>query len=211
VITLDVSADYGKEILASRPLYGFELKEGYNNITLTMSSDKPLFDVEFRGLNPNTNVSLSLVKVYVEQLSYRSLGIVSMGFPGSSLNVGPAGEVVDGKIIHEPGMSAGNMWYGPYIPLKPGKYNITFALIIKNATESDVMYLDVVYNLGRITLANTTVHVYNLTELNKTLFITLTIEVKEPLTNVEFRGFVIDKNAWIELLFIEVNGVTYED
>jgi len=211
VITLDVSADYGKEILASRPLYGFELKEGYNNITLTVSSDKPLFDVEFRGLNPNTNVSLSLVKVYVEQLSYRSLGIVSMGFPGSSLDVGPAGEVVDGKIIHKPGMSAGNMWYGPYIPLKPGKYNITFALIIKNATKSDVMYLDVVYNLGRITLANTTVHVYNFTELNKPQLITLTIEVKEPLTNVEFRGFVIDENAWIELLFIEVNGVVYED
>jgi hypothetical protein len=134
-----------------------------------------------------------------------------MGFPGSSLDVGPAGEVVDGKIIHKPGMSAGNMWYGPYIPLKPGKYNITFALIIKNATKSDVMYLDVVYNLGRITLANTTVHVYNFTELNKPQLITLTIEVKEPLTNVEFRGFVIDENAWIELLFIEVNGVVYED
>jgi len=211
VITLDVSADYGKEILASKPLYGFELKEGYNNITLAISSDKPLFDVEFRGLNPNTNVSLSLVKVYVEQVSYRSLGIVSMGFSGSSLIVGPAGEVVDGKIIHKPGMSVGNMWYGPYIPLKPGKYNITFALIIRNATKSNVMYLDVVYNFAHNTLANTTVHVYNFTELNKTQFITITIEVKEPLTNVEFRGFVIDENAWIELLFIEVNGVVYED
>jgi uncharacterized membrane protein len=210
VITLDVSANDGQKILASRPLYGFELKEGYNNITLTISSDKPLFDVEFRGLNPNPNVSLSLVKVYVEQISYKSLGTVSMGFPGSSLIVGPAGEVVDGKIIHKPGMSAGNMWYGPHISLKPGKYNITFALIIRNATKSNVMYLDVVYDLGKITLANTTVHVYNFTELNKTQFITLTIEVKEPLTNVEFRGFIIDENAWIEPLYIEVNGVAYE-
>jgi hypothetical protein len=117
VVTLDVSADDGQEILASRPLYGLDLKEGYNNITLTVSSNKPLFDVEFRGLNPNTNVSLSLVKVYVEQVSYKSLGIVSIGFPGSSLIMGPAGEVVDGKIVHEPGMSTGNMWYGPYIPL----------------------------------------------------------------------------------------------
>jgi len=210
VITLDVSADDGQEILASRPLYGLDLKEGYNNITLTVSTDKPLFNVEFRGLNPNTNVSLSLVKVYVKQLSYRYLGIVSIGFPGSSLDVGPAGEVVDGKIVHEPGMGTGNMWYGPYIPLKPGKYNITFALIIRNATKSNVMYLDVVYDLGKITLANTTVHVYNFKQLNKTQFITLTIEVKEPLTDVEFRGFVTDGNAWIELLYIEVNGVAYE-
>jgi uncharacterized membrane protein len=211
VITLDVSANDGQEILASKPLYGFELKEGYNNITLTVSSDEPLFDVEFRGLNPNTNVSLSLVKVYVEQVSYKSLGIVSIGFPGSSLDVGPAGEVLDGKIVHEPGMGTGNMWHGPYISLKPGKYNITFALIIKNATESDVMYLDVVYNIGSVTLADTTVHIYNLTELNKPQLITLTIEVKEPLTNVEFRGFVLDENASIELLYIEVNGVTYEN
>jgi uncharacterized membrane protein len=210
VITLDVSANDGQEILASRPLYGLDLKEGYDNITLTVSTDKPLFNVEFRGLNPNTNVSLSLVKVYVKQLSYRYLGIVSIGFPGSSLDVGPAGEVVDGKIVHEPGMSTGNMWYGPYIPLKPGKYNITFALIIRNATKSNVMYLDVVYDLGKITLANTTVHIYNFTQLNKTQFITLTIEVKEPLTDVEFRGFVTDGNAWIELLYIEVNGVAYE-
>ncbi|MCI4436623.1 MAG: DUF2079 domain-containing protein [Ignisphaera sp.] len=211
VITLDVSADAGKEILASRPLYGLDLKEGYNNITLTISSDKPLFEVEFRGLNPNTNVSLSLVKVYVEQVSYRSQGIVSLGFPGGSLVVGPAGEVVAGKIIHKPGMSAGNMWYGPYISLKPGKYNITFVLIVKNATINDVMYLDVVYNLGRNALANTTVYVYNFTELNKPQLVTITIEIKEPLSNVEFRGFVNDGNAWIELLYIEVNGVIYED
>ncbi len=210
VITLDVSANDGQEILASIPLYGFDLKEGFNNITLTVSTDKPLFNVEFRGLNPNPNVSLSLVKVYVKQLSYRYLGIVSIGFPGSSLTVGPAGEVIDGKIVHEPGMGTGNMWYGPYIPLKPGKYNVTFALIIRNATKSDVMYLDVVYDLGRITLANTTVYVYNSTQLNKTLLVTLTVDVKEPISDAEFRGFVIDGNAWIELLYIQVNGVAYE-
>ncbi len=102
------------------------------------------------------------------------------------------------------------MWYGPYIPLKPGKYNITFALIIRNATKGGVMYLDVVYDLGRITLANTTVYVYNSTQLNKTLLVTLTVDVKEPISDAEFRGFVIDGNAWIELLYIQVNGVAYE-
>jgi len=211
VITLDVATDLGRKILTSKPLYGLDLKDGYNNITLIISSDTPLFEVEFRGLNPNPDVSLSLVKVYVEQVDYRSLGIVSTRFPGNSLAAGTAGEVATGKIIHKPGMSAGNMWYGPYISLKPGKYNITFSLILRNATKSDVIYLDVVYNLARNTLANTTIHVYNFTELNRPQLFTITIEVKEPVANVEFRGFVNDENAWIELLFIEINGVIYED
>ncbi|MCW1311537.1 MAG: DUF2079 domain-containing protein, partial [Candidatus Rehaiarchaeum fermentans] len=99
------------------------------------------------------------------------------------------------------------VWYGPYIYLGPGKYNITFQLETSNNSLSNTLKLDVSANSGQTILASQKINGSNFTVENKWTNITLSINVSNFIQKVEFRGFSSHWNGTIALKGVYVKQV----
>jgi uncharacterized membrane protein len=143
VAKLDVANDYGREILAKGYVYGFMLEpQKWVNATLTFHSDKLLISAEFRifayGL-----ADLYVSKIIVERL--QPTHVFSTAFNYEDLLCKNA--VLDrGLLLHPRSFVDDVFWYGPYVALPPGRYEVKLYLkIVPPPKEGEsVLTIDVV-------------------------------------------------------------------
>jgi uncharacterized membrane protein len=202
--TLDVATDKGRNLLAKLPIYGFDLsKEGWSNITLRFSLDKFYSDVEFRGINMGEKV-VFLKQVTLRQVSHTTEPSPHIRISARELAV-RVGEVRDGVYIHKVGDGVGG-WYGPYIRLPSGKYEAMFVVKLDSASQDHVLDLDIVIDLGKVCLNKTSLYLsdFNVGQWQK---FSLIFVLDRDVRDAEFRGVVVDANASLSLLLIEVRRI----
>jgi hypothetical protein len=128
-------------------------------------------------------------------------------FPYSKLNLGPLSKE-NNNYLYAQNISKYNViWYGPYKALPPGEYNITFQLMTSNNNANNTLNLDVSANGGGIILASKTIDGSYFNNKNKWENITLTVNLTNFYSYVEFRGFSSYWNGTISLKGIYVEQV----
>lgn len=99
-------------------------------------------------------------------------------------------------------------FFGPYAPLIPGKYKVTFRLMIDRPTTSYIMKLDVsAYDLGGRELASRILYGSDFLNTNKWYDFTLEFTLKEPSVAIEFRALQISNVTGVYLDFIKVESI----
>jgi len=84
-------------------------------------------------------------------------------------------------------------WYGPYLWMPPGEYQVTFRLKIANPTDDYIITLDVAKNFGREILAKYVLTGKNFSEPNVWQEFTLSVKFEELTPLVEFRGINVSR------------------
>lgn len=101
------------------------------------------------------------------------------------------------------------LWYGPYIGLPPGKYNLTFKLKIigeNNISESSpVLKLNIHAYIKNITLLNKTLK-FSETENGEWIEVTLTLNITYP-DIFEFRGIGTGASVTIYLDYVKLKQI----
>ncbi len=97
-------------------------------------------------------------------------------------------------------------WFGPYVSLSPGKYAVTFRMMIDEPTNEYIMTLDVFAFDLKKQLMYALVYGSNFTEPKVWHNLTLYFELNEP-ANMEFRGFNFFSSVDVYLDYIEVKAV----
>jgi hypothetical protein len=112
----------------------------------------------------------------------------------------------DGSMYHDGLIEATNasgiIWYGPYVTLYPGTYNITF-LIDGNMSPSSEVLLQVTSNCGNTVLAQ---RVVKGGEINGWTPVTLRMNLNSTQQFVEFRGWAMGLEGTVELKGVAVEG-----
>jgi uncharacterized membrane protein len=99
-------------------------------------------------------------------------------------------------------------WFGPYTPLIPGKYKVTFRLMIDRPTTGYVMKIDVsAYDLGGRELASRVLHGSDFLNIGEWNDFTLEFTLEEPSMMVEFRGLQVSNLTGVYLDFIKVEAI----
>jgi uncharacterized membrane protein len=96
-------------------------------------------------------------------------------------------------------------WYGPYIGVPPGEYEVRFRLKIANLTDEYILSLDVFdYSHGKV-LAKSIITGYNFSSANTWQELILPFKLDELATQVEFRGLLVSNTTDIYLDYIALN------
>jgi uncharacterized membrane protein len=152
LLTLDVTTNYGAKIIASEPLYGYELNGPmrWTNVSMefTLSGVTPL--LEFRGVQSSGVVGLYLANVTVEPLQVpRNISTI---FPWQLEHSSQMQICGDGS-LRGYNMSSQTAWYGPYINMQPGVYFVRYNLDSwGGAAHDEKMLIEVTADYGKITL-----------------------------------------------------------
>jgi len=193
--TFDVTDKIGKECVARRDLYGFEMKPNvWQNVTVIFAISKLRTNIEFRVF------SAGIVDVYVDRIILKQIsGEAKYDFGTKTFNYKNLrfnGVVTKDKILlrsAENEEKAWSFWFGPYISLPPGNYKVTFNLKVVPSPKIDdkIIMLEVMKNHGAEMIAG--IKLYgNMVIENQTAsgWCKITIEFSaETLTKeVEFRG-----------------------
>ncbi|MEM4098981.1 MAG: hypothetical protein QXW57_04455, partial [Candidatus Micrarchaeaceae archaeon] len=97
-------------------------------------------------------------------------------------------EVIPPTLYDPQTAPTGTFWYGPYISLGPGNYEVTFMLKETSSTNSQVLTLDVTSNYGTNTFASENIYGYEFAGVNEWTNFTLPFSLSASATDVEFRG-----------------------
>ncbi|MCP8320574.1 MAG: DUF2079 domain-containing protein [archaeon] len=97
-------------------------------------------------------------------------------------------------------------WFGPYVSLSPGKYAVTFHMMIDEPTNEYIMTLDIFAFDLKEQLAYALVYGSNVTEPMAWQNFTLYFELDEP-SSMEFRGYKVSPVVDIYLDYIEVKAI----
>ena len=205
--TVDVVTDLGKTVLASRPLYGFEIRRGeWIKVELTFSTKTVLHQVEFRVVDVSNNVEdIYLARIEVEQLDLREADIRVLYLTHRGLIV-KGGAVVNGIILHKVEDPGDVVWYGPYLPLSGGNYTAVLALKfrnIANVSTDVVMRIDVVVERGTKRLA-----IFDITrdsiDEGVWMYITLRFALDRSYYDIEIRGLDVAEGVEVSLAYIKL-------
>lgn len=207
ILTIDVFNSTGLSTITSKTLYGKDFKHSdtWTNITLSFLCNS-ITKVEFRGTSATKFTDIFLDTISVEQISawtpYLSPPPQKITF--DYRNLATRNGAFKGLLLHKPGQ-VGFFWWGPYVTLPVGKYEVTFWLKVLGNPPSDVLVtLDVVTDLGVHTLATMDVTGGNLTYDHPWSSFTLTFQLEKTTSNIEFRGRACKASSEIILSNIEI-------
>ncbi|MEM3696133.1 MAG: DUF2079 domain-containing protein [Candidatus Bathyarchaeia archaeon] len=100
-----------------------------------------------------------------------------------------------------------SFWYGPYIWLPPGAYEVKFRLKITNITNQEILILDVTKNFGKEVLAKRTLTGGDFSEANVWQEFVLSFQLKKLSSLMEFRGFIASNATDVYLDYILVQQI----
>jgi uncharacterized membrane protein len=190
VASFEVIDEFGSVRLAKSSLSSHDIKnEGWNNLTLTVSSDTFRSHVEFR-ITTSGLADLYVDRVIVEKSDH----MPSMNYDVflAYADLVHSGEVVyDGSsnsgfvVFSGKDVNNGTFVYGPYVCLPPGVFNVTFEIKIGECDDGYIGKVDVSENSGRNVQSKLDLYGF-LVEPNKWFNVTLSINSAEY---VEFRVF----------------------
>lgn len=109
-------------------------------------------------------------------------------------------------LLHNASSGFGDtFWYGPYIAVPPGEYEVKFVLKIANITNAHVLSLDIYdYSEDKI-LVQSVLTGYNFSEADTWQEFTLRFKLNEPASQVEFRGTLVSNATDVYLDYIVIN------
>ena len=203
VLQLQVTAGGGSTVLASRTIEGNELvSNAWTPINVTFYSNGIYGQVEFRGEAALWNGSLLLKGIGLQQTS-PGLAVSSdsytfgwqLGHP-ATVTLSPSGA------LEASNLSDTMMWYGPYLSLQPGLYNITFNLATDNSSPLNTALLQVTSDFG-----SELMYQQRVTGASANGPVTLPVFVNGTQKDVEFRGYVEGWSGELDLLNITVLNV----
>jgi len=151
LLTLDVATNWGMEIIASEPLYGYELAGPgrWTNVSLefTLTQVTPL--LELRGVQSSGATGLYLANITLEPVQVP--GNTTVIFPWQLKHSPQVRIAADGSLVGED-LGPQTVWYGPYIGMQPGLYMVRYNLNSSGALPSDKMQIEVTADYGNVTL-----------------------------------------------------------
>ena len=109
-------------------------------------------------------------------------------------------------IAHRAGSGLGNIWYGPYITLMPGKYRATYRVKVVGEVgeEEVVLYVDVVSDSGKTVYAAKALSGKDLPASGEWFDVVLEFNVDQGKPDFEFRGFAkSDISIYLDYVLIE--------
>jgi len=89
-------------------------------------------------------------------------------------------------------------WYGPYVTLPPGWYNVTYRLKIGSSSRDHILTIDVTSDKGKRVIVSSEVS-GNAQNPSQWQLITLSFHLTAPTLNLEFRGLQTSPDADIYL------------
>jgi len=207
VATLEVTNNYGREVLAKRHVYGFELvPEEWSNVSITFHSPRLLTSTEFRVFASGF-ADLYVREVTVERLPsleiFNTFNYKDLSWKGNTT-------VNKGLLLHPRNFKDDVFWYGPYIKLPPGRYEVRFYLkVVPSPKEGEkVVTLDVVSGMREgpgLVLLKVDVDKAKMKDLGLGWYeVLLTFETEAELRDVEFRGINPSPNYDIYLAYVSL-------
>ncbi|RLG73881.1 MAG: hypothetical protein DRO23_07990 [Thermoprotei archaeon] len=97
-------------------------------------------------------------------------------------------------------------WYGPYIFLPPGTYNVTFVLKVKKYSISNgpIMKLDVASNKGLTIYSSKIITFNDIGNENQWVNATLTFSLNSFVDDIEFRGLNVGRyDVYLDYIYVE--------
>ena len=132
VATLEVTNNYGREVLAKRHVYGFEIvpKEWFN-VSITFHSPRLLTSIEFRVF------ASGFVDLYVREVTIERLPALETFNTFNYKDLLWKGNATVNKelLLHPCRFKDDVFWYGPYIKFPPGRYEVRFYLKVVPSPE----------------------------------------------------------------------------
>jgi uncharacterized membrane protein len=212
--TLDVSENFGGNILSKRDIYGFEsIAKSWTNYTVDLSSTKLRRTIEFRMFTKGT-VDIYLDRVIVKRISDKAdTDFGTKTYSRQDLLVDNSTLSNGGFLIHRRGLTDIIAWYGPYVNLPAGNYTSTFFLKTSMPSPSfeKSLTIDVAELYGQIRLIAKDILSTDLLNFPNTTgwhSFTLEFTTLSPITFVEFRGLDPSPNLDIYLGFILVERIS---
>jgi hypothetical protein len=197
ILTLSVSANSGRDIYAkyvvrASDFLNREQALDWQEFTLEFIARDSLEGVEFTGLAPSSNFSISLAYILVEKLVLSP----DLNYELFSLQRGlqvDAGQIVSDASSHSAkvalsrkGLDEGMLTYGPYITLHSGTYEAVFRIKTYETSENAAVRFEVISQpdtriLSKMTLNSSEIH-------DESWFnVTLPFSLEALTTNIEFR------------------------
>jgi len=123
---------------------------------------------------------------YIAEYDYRDLIVVN------GRVIKDVSAISDMVLYHGVDDGSGIFWYGPYVNLAPGLYEVTFTLKTNTMSkpENHVITLDVTASAGKLVLAKKDIYGVHIPSKDQWFNITLIFGLNTIAENVEFRGFV---------------------
>jgi len=177
-------------------LYGKPNMHNFNNI---------LYSSGEYGILAEASGIVLLKKNYTGQIEYYAP--MKENFNVNQLKAGPISTLKNGIIYANNISSWQIIWYGPYITLPPGVFNITFQLETSNNSKNNVLTLDVSNNTGKSVLFSIYVKGSEFSKINTWQNITITFNNTDFLNGVEFRGISSNWNGTIAIKGIYLKQV----
>ncbi|MGB9734485.1 MAG: DUF2079 domain-containing protein, partial [Conexivisphaera sp.] len=198
-VLLQVTADGGSEVLASRVIQRGQMDPGrWNAVNVTLYSDGIYGGVEFRVLLGDWNGTLELGGVNVTQIAPGLPSALDKYVFPDQLVAGPGSELLPNGSLTSTNAS-GVVWYGPYTTLGPGYYLVSFSLSTSNSSPYNRATLQVTADGGHVLLAEEDV---TGSDLHDGAFL---VHVASVQRGVEFRGYA----SWEGNLTLERVKVTW--
>jgi uncharacterized membrane protein len=205
LLTVDVTADAGENLLASRTVNGTDVpfSKQWFGISLYVGLKFPARQVEFRG-HAIGNHNVYLDYVMVEQISPQPVSELTFNFE-DNLRVNQ-GTISEGVMIHSKG--AGTFWYGPYTTLPKGNYTANFWLKLDGPYHGPIMDIVVSTDNGKKILAGSAVNSFDFKGINTWQDFKVDFELPENTSNIEFSGLRVRELAPISFLMVEISPDT---
>lgn len=144
--------------------------------------------------------NLSLYSPYTRIINWQELYFINATLISDSTSVSKK------ILLHKASSGFGEtFWYGPYIEVPPGEYEVRFRLKIANLTDEYIISLDVFdYSHGE-TLAKSSIVGYNFSKVNTWQEFVLPFKLNEFASQVEFRGLYVSNATDVYLDYIVFN------
>ncbi len=208
VLTLTVSSFgriYAKTLVRASDFVNKGQTSGWQNFTLEFIAREPLANVEFTGLNPSSNFTISLAYILIEKLALSPDINYELFSLQNGLQVN-AGHVVRDNSSHSGEVAfsrkgvtedAGIVVFGPFITLPSGNFTVIFR-VRTNATSQDASLLfEVVSQPDAHLLSRAELTAAKITD-GQWFNVTVPLHLENVTSNIEFR---VSSNAWTDLYF----------
>ena len=196
ILTLSVSANFGKDIYAKYEVKGTDFlnennASGWREFTLEFIARDNLENVEFTGMTPSSNFSIYLAYISVERLvlspdvNYEVFSVQR----GLQVNAGLIVSDVSsqsGKVaFSRKGLDQGTLVYGPYVALPSGTYKAVFRAKASETSQNVEIRFEVISQPNTRILSNRTLN-YSEIHDGSWFNVTLTFSLEALTDNIEF-------------------------
>jgi hypothetical protein len=220
IVTLNVAEDSGVKNLVNAVVFGSDFAEPgvWQYFTVRFQLDKLTPNVEFRGLAVSNAsdvyldyISLTQTDGYNNDLyvfsSYSEL-FTSQQLPNMGTVANDTLSFSDKVLLHKTTDSHYDLWFGPYVSLSSGTYEVKFRLKIANTTDKYVITLDVTQDFGNKTLTNRQLFGMAFSEVNVWQCFTLRFRLDKSANGVEFRGIHVSNATDVYFDFLSVSLIS---